>query len=78
MPLEGLDLALIYLVHKENRLENGLDAHFLFINLLESKQGVEGEDFAHFYTAHSACRCWGRSAPKARDTTEVGADVAKH
>ena len=76
MPLEGLDLALIYLVHKENRLENGLDAHF--INLLESKQGVEGEGFAHFYTAHSARSCWGQSAPKARDTTEVGADVAEH
>lgn len=76
MPREGLDLALIYVVHKENRLENGLGAHF--INVSESKQGVEGEDFVHFYTAHSAHSCWGRSAPKARDTTEAGADVAKH
>lgn len=72
MSREGLDLALVYLVHKENRLENGLGAHFFFINRSESKQGVEGDNFVHFYTAHSTHSCWGRSAPKARDMTEVG------
>lgn len=48
-----------------------------FIKRLESRQGGEGEDFAHFYWAHSTHSCWGRFAPKAVDGSKVGVDVAE-
>lgn len=79
MPLaEDTDLALKYFVPKENMLENGLGADITFIKRLESRQGGEGRDFAHFYTAHSAHSCWGRFAPKAIDGTKVGVDATEH